>query len=64
LETTIDLVKLIPTHPARVVVSESGIYTPSDITRLRQVGVNTFLIGEALMKAEDPGIALAQLLSG
>jgi len=64
LETTIDLVKLIPPHPARVVVSESGIYTPNDITRLRQVGVNTFLIGEALMKAEDPGIALAQLLSG
>jgi len=64
LETTLDLVKLIPSHRGVIVVSESGIHTRDDIIRLRQAGVNAFLIGEAFMKAVDPGVALADLLSG
>jgi indole-3-glycerol phosphate synthase len=63
LETTLELVKHIPRSQEVIIVSESGIYTPQDITRLRYAGVNTFLIGEALMKAVDPGVALATLLN-
>ena len=45
----------------RILVTESGIATPADVQRLRAAGVNAFLIGEAFMRAEDPGVALAQL---
>ena len=60
LETTLDLLGRIPKE--RIVVTESGIHTPSDVARLRQHGINAFLIGEAFMQAPDPGIALARLL--
>ncbi|MBI3546276.1 MAG: indole-3-glycerol phosphate synthase TrpC [Gammaproteobacteria bacterium] len=59
LETTLELLKLIP--PNRVIVTESGIHTSQDVTRLRAYGVNVFLVGEAFMKAEDPGIKLQEL---
>ena len=42
-------------------MSESGIHTPEDVNLLRQAGVHTFLIGETLMRAADPGVALANL---
>jgi indole-3-glycerol phosphate synthase len=45
-------------------VSESGIKTPDDITRLMALGYGAFLIGERFMAAEDPGAALGALLSG
>ena len=59
LQTTLDLLKQIPKK--HIVVSESGIHTTEDVNRLRQAGVHTFLIGEALMKSVDPGVALANL---
>ncbi|RPI40108.1 MAG: indole-3-glycerol-phosphate synthase TrpC, partial [Betaproteobacteria bacterium] len=45
----------------RVVVTESGIHAPADVARMRARGVNVFLVGEAFMKAEEPGQKLAEL---
>ena len=59
LETTSGLLKKIP--PDRVVVTESGIGTPGDVALLRAQGVNAFLVGEAFMKADDPGMKLQEL---
>ena len=59
LETTLDLLKLIPAD--RVIVTESGIHNPQDVARLRAQGVNVFLVGEAFMKAEDTGVKLQEL---
>jgi len=47
--------------PERIVVTESGIQDPSDVRRMRQHDVQTFLVGEAFMRAEDPGLALSNL---
>lgn len=55
--------RLLPLIPAdTLVVGESGIHSPEDILRLRRVGVNSFLIGESLMRQDDPGVALSELL--
>jgi len=59
LETTLDLLKRIPAD--RIVVTESGIHAAADVTRLRANGVHAFLVGEACMKAPDPGAKLAEL---
>jgi len=59
LETTIDLMPRIP--KGRIVVTESGILAPADVARMRGHGVETFLVGEAFMRAEDPGAALRAL---
>lgn len=59
LETTLSLLSHIP--PDVTVVSESGILTTEDVLRLRQAGVNSFLVGEAFMRAVDPGEALSNL---
>jgi indole-3-glycerol phosphate synthase len=59
LETTLDLLGKIPA--GRVVVTESGIHAPADVARLRARGVHVFLVGEAFMKADDPGIKLQEL---
>ena len=59
LNTTLELLGQIP--PDRIVITESGISTAQDVKRMRDAGVNAFLVGEALMRAEDPGIALGQL---
>ena len=61
LETTLDLLPRIPSD--RIVVAESGIRSRADVERLRAKGVNAFLVGEALMRAPDPGAALAALFS-
>ncbi|MEO6322536.1 MAG: indole-3-glycerol phosphate synthase TrpC [Polaromonas sp.] len=59
LDTTLALVGKVPAD--RLLVTESGIATPEDVQRLRGARVNAFLVGEAFMRADDPGIALAQL---
>ena len=45
----------------RIVVTESGIHTLEDVKFMREHNVHTFLVGEAFMKAEDPGRKLAEL---
>jgi indole-3-glycerol phosphate synthase len=61
LETTEDLAQLIP--PGRIIVSESGIFTPSDIARLTRSGASAFLVGESLMRQQDIEGATRALLS-
>lgn len=71
LETTLDLLPRIqqaaPTAQTgegarqRIVVTESGILTPEHVTLMRSHGVNAFLVGEAFMRAADPGAELARL---
>lgn len=62
IETTLRLLPSIPSEV--VVVSESGINTAADVTRLRKNGVHAFLIGESLMRAPDPGVQLREFLHG
>lgn len=59
IQTTLDLRERVPAE--RIVVTESGIGTREDVARLRAEGVNAFLVGEAFMRAVDPGTALATL---
>ncbi len=59
LETTLTLLPQIP--PERIVVTESGIASSSDVARLRAADVHTFLVGEAFMRALNPGAALQAL---
>lgn len=59
LQTTLDLLPRVP--PDRLLVTESGILAPADVQRMRGAGVRAFLVGEAFMRAADPGAALALL---
>ncbi len=59
LDTTLNLLARIP--PGRLVVTESGIATQRDVTLMRNRGVQAFLVGEAFMRAPDPGAALTAL---
>ena len=59
LETTLDLLKEVPAN--RLLVTESGIQSREDVLGLRQAGVQAFLVGEAFMRAPEPGLALAEL---
>jgi len=59
LETTIELLAHIPED--RMVITESGIHTAADIAFMREHGVDCFLVGEAFMRAEDPGSRVAEL---
>jgi indole-3-glycerol phosphate synthase len=61
LETTLDLLDQLPAD--RIVVTESGILAPADVQRMRTAGVHAFLVGEAFMRAPDPGQALSTLFS-
>jgi indole-3-glycerol phosphate synthase len=61
LETTLELLDKIPA--GRIVITESGIHTRKDVTVMRDRGVNAFLVGEAFMRASDPGLELAQLFT-
>ena len=61
LETTWELLEHIPED--RLVVTESGIRDDSDVAAMRERGVNAFLVGEAFMRAADPGQKLAELFS-
>ncbi|MCU0767725.1 MAG: indole-3-glycerol phosphate synthase TrpC [Gammaproteobacteria bacterium] len=62
LGTTIGLLPRIPRD--RVVVTESGILGPDDVRLMRSHGVHAFLVGEAFMRAGDPGARLAELFGG
>jgi indole-3-glycerol phosphate synthase len=59
LDTTLALQPLLPAD--RLLIAESGILARSDVQRLRSAGVHAFLVGEAFMRAADPGRALAGL---
>ncbi len=59
LNTTLELLEQIPED--RIVVTESGIHTREDVQRMRNHGVHGFLVGEAFMRAADPGAKLAEL---
>lgn len=59
LETTLGLLERIP--QGRMVITESGILAPHDVARMREQNVNGFLVGEAFMRADDPGAELARL---
>jgi len=59
LDTTLGMLDALPDD--RIVVTESGILTKADVERMRANAVHTFLVGEAFMRADDPGAALAQM---
>jgi indole-3-glycerol phosphate synthase len=59
LQTTLTLKDRVPSD--RLLVTESGIHTREDVLRLGAAGVNAYLVGEAFMRAPDPGAALATL---
>jgi len=61
LQTTLELLPRLP--PERLLVTESGILTSADVQRMRAAGVHAFLVGEAFMRAADPGQALAELFA-
>ena len=59
LETTWDLLELIPA--GRLVVTESGIHTTADVAAMRAHDIGAFLVGEAFMRAPDPGARLQEM---
>lgn len=61
LQTTYDLLERIGDE--RIVVTESGILAPADVRAMRAKNVNAFLVGEAFMRAEDPGAELSAFFS-
>ena len=61
LDTTLGLLPRVPAD--RVLVTESGIAGPADVQRMRAADVHAFLVGEAFMRADDPGAALAALFA-
>jgi indole-3-glycerol phosphate synthase len=61
LDTTLGLLERIP--DGRIVVTESGILAPADVALMRSREVQTFLVGEAFMRAPDPGVELARLFA-
>ena len=61
LDTTLALRRELPAD--RLVVSESGIQSRDDVLRLAAAGVSAYLVGESFMRADDPGLALAQMFA-
>lgn len=61
LDTTLELLGHIPEN--RRVITESGIHAPADVQLMREHDVHGFLVGEAFMRAEDPGAKLAELFA-
>jgi indole-3-glycerol phosphate synthase len=61
LQTTLDMLPDVPAD--RLLVTESGIQTPEDVRRMREAKVHAFLVGEAFMRAGEPGEALAKLFA-
>jgi indole-3-glycerol phosphate synthase len=61
LDVTSALKPAVP--PDRLLVTESGILAPADVARMRGEGVHAFLVGEAFMRAVDPGVELARLFA-
>ena len=61
LDTTLALKQAVP--PDRILVTESGIATREDVAKMRQAGVNAFLVGESFMRAPEPGDELQRLFA-
>lgn len=61
LQTTLDMLPDVPAD--RLLVTESGIVSAADVQRMRSAHVHAFLVGEAFMRAPDPGVALAELFA-
>ena len=61
LSTTTELLKMVP--PGKRVITESGILSRADVLHMREHDVHSFLVGEAFMRAPDPGAALAELFA-
>ncbi len=61
LDTTLALLPRVPAD--RLLITESGIHAREDVQRMQAAGVHGFLVGEAFMRAPDPGVALAQLFA-
>ncbi len=66
LDTTLNLLSQFPqnttkTSTEHIVITESGILVPSDVTMMHDHNIHAFLVGEALMRSDDPGIGLARL---
>ena len=61
LDTTLSLLPRVPAD--RLLVTESGILSRADVQRMRGANVHAFLVGEAFMRAPDPGVALGQLFA-
>ncbi|HEY2929319.1 indole-3-glycerol phosphate synthase TrpC [Piscinibacter sp.] len=61
LDTTLGLLDRLPSD--RLLVTESGILARADVQRMRDANVHAFLVGEAFMRAADPGAALAELFA-
>ncbi|GAA5177864.1 indole-3-glycerol phosphate synthase TrpC [Niveibacterium umoris] len=61
LDTTLSQLERVPAD--RIVVTESGILSPDDVATMRARQVNAFLVGEAFMRADDPGAELARLFA-
>jgi indole-3-glycerol phosphate synthase len=59
LNTTLALMRSVPKD--KMIVTESGILHPSDVTLMQANGINAFLVGEAFMRAPEPGEALKEL---
>jgi indole-3-glycerol phosphate synthase len=59
LDTTVSMLKDVP--EGKLVVTESGILSRDDVKKMREAGVHAFLVGEAFMRADEPGEALAEL---
>jgi len=59
IDTSMDLRDDVPYD--RILVTESGIRSPEDVERLREAGIEGFLVGEAFMRAPDPGAELKRL---
>ena len=59
LDTTLNLLNRIP--PEKIVITESAILAPDDVKKMRDADVHAFLVGEAFMRAPDPGMELARL---
>jgi len=62
LDTTLGLQARVPAD--KLLITESGILGRADVQRMRAAGVHAFLVGEAFMRAPDPGLALAELFAG
>ncbi|HAT33645.1 MAG TPA: indole-3-glycerol phosphate synthase TrpC [Janthinobacterium sp.] len=61
LQTTLDLLPRIPAD--KLIITESGILVPEDVQKMRAANVHAFLVGEAFMRAPDPGVELRRLFS-
>jgi indole-3-glycerol phosphate synthase len=61
LETTLTLKQQVPAN--KILITESGIMSNADVARMRSNGVHAFLVGEAMMRADDPGAELAALFT-